>query len=77
MLLVRRRVAAKVKTQLQDELAVYESVARRVHHLLVDGEETNWWHVHSWRREYTFCWQTKKSLRLASNLVLTWYNVRN
>ena len=72
----RRRVATEVKTRLQDELVVCESAARRVHLLLTDKEETYWWHVHSRQREYTFCWRTKRSLRLASNLVLAWSNLR-
>ena len=72
----RRRVMTEVKTRLQDELVVCESVARRVHLLLADKEEMNWWHVRSRQREYTFCWRTNRSLRSASNLVLAWYNLR-
>ena len=66
----RRRVATEVKTQLQDEMVVCESAARTVHLLLADEEETNRWHVCSRRREYTFCWRTKRSFRSASNSVL-------
>lgn len=72
----RWRVTAEVKTRLQDELVVCESVTRSAHLLLADEEETNWSHVRSRRREYTFCWRTKRSLRSASNSVLSWYNSR-